>query len=1394
MNKGRLQFRHFESVFETREKAYKYLEDIVNSAYGEDNRLDESLMAEPIVVVYKDADKKPQAIVCIGVEGEKGEGTLKPYHIIDSAKLEEDIQSMSGSIGDIEQELREEIERAIAKEDTLQSEIDATQTGAGLENDGSYVPESTATYVSDATSLKDADTKLDEELARVEKARKDVTGQETDIYVPNQSLTERPIAYISDAESLNDADVKLDKAIQDLSSETVKNVVVDGVSGVVVDNLAVISISGDSIPIGPYENYEGKAVKPHPIHDDYTVLDAIKQLDLNLLDFTEKQTETLNGLHVVKVTSGLDSNVREAYDLVNKNGLVQENSDRILIYKDSSLEKVYLGHVDDYLPDYSSPVYVSGTGDTALCFIYLTVNGAYQLVPINVESFLEESEFKDGLEVNNHEVKVKIAQTSEPFLTVDENGVKLSGIQNAINAAKAEEETRATTAENYISGQVKTLTNTVTAFSAATVGEVTRLDTKISDETTRATAAENSISGIVNTFSAVTEAFSAKTVAEIARLDEKIGAETVRAKAIEKSLQDELDATQNGVGLNGDGTYKGHDSQSEGMVYITTATSIDNATVLLDKGIQAEKTRAIAAEELISGDVTTLSASTIAFSAKTVAEISRVDEKIDDLSAATETFSAATVGEVTRLDTKINNETTRATAAENSISGAVDTFSAATEAFSAATVSEIARLDSQSARNKVKSAGKTILVNEATEGTNLEVNIDNKTILSNNGELKTGLKVIPVAPDKLDSNVREAFMLVDNEGKPLDNTIIKIYKSSSLVSVQLIKIDNIDYVRITYIDNEGTTKTMDLNIQQLIFEAEFKDGLVVNENGEVRVKIDPTSEEFLTVSSEGVKVSGLKNAIDTSVAIETARATAAENSISGNVTTLSAETVAKFELMESGWNVLGSIKHTLEDTFVKSVAVGSAEDANKSLLRYYNDGDEHKYYASSNANDMYYDGIPLSTVIKNIKDEITQSGGDTNKFSAATVGEVARLDTKIGDETVRATAAENSISGTVNTFSAATKSEITRVDGKIDTETTRAEAAEKALQNELNKTQNGAGLNEDGSYTPHNTEGDMANYIKNATSLDEADIMLDSALKALKESMTGLTADINELSGQVETFSAATKNAISNVQSELDTTQAGAGLKANGSYNRHNTTDDMANYITNANSLDEADIMLDSALKTESDRATAAENSISGNVTTLSAETKTLSAATVSEIIRVDGKIDAETARAKAAEKALQDELDKSQLGAGLNEDGSYHRHNTADDMANYIKNATSLDEADIMLDSALKAESNRAITAEDSISGTVNTFSAATESIIKDLQEKLNEANSTIESLKTELKTLSGAVETIESKIVDNVYTTVKAMLQGTSKQIKVTPDDANEKIAIGFADDATFGQQNNG
>lgn len=44
----------------------------------------------------------------------------------------------------------------------------------------------------------------------------------------------------------------------------------------------------------------------------------------------------------------------------------------------------------------------------------------------------------NGLELNGHQFSVKKAEGSEAFLVVDENGVKVSGVQNAIGTAKSE--------------------------------------------------------------------------------------------------------------------------------------------------------------------------------------------------------------------------------------------------------------------------------------------------------------------------------------------------------------------------------------------------------------------------------------------------------------------------------------------------------------------------------------------------------------------------------------------------------------------------------------------------------------------------------------------------------------------------------------------------------------------------------------------------------------------------------------------------------------------------------------------------------------------------------------------------------------------------------------------
>lgn len=1305
MNTGRLQFRHFDGLFDSREQAYQYLTNIVDPTRGEDYRLNETLVGEPILVKYKDGNGNIQALVAVGTDGEPGQGAFAPYHIVDTAKLEEEIASLSGSSSGTAEELQHEIERAMAAEAALQDELDATQTGAGLNDDGTYTPNDESKYIKEATSLKDADNKLDAELARVEKARKDVTGQDTDEYVPNESLISRPIAYIADAESLNDADIKLDKAIQDLSKETVKNVEVDGVEGVIVDNVAVVSISGNSIPLGPYEEYEGRASHVHPIHDDYSVMEAIKQVDTNFIELAGSLNGKVDGLHLVKVTSGLDANVREAYDLVNKDGLPQENSARVLIYKDSSLYNVYLGHTDDRLEDHSSPVVTPGTGDTALCFIYLKVDGTYQLTAVNVQSFLQESEFLDGLRVDNHKVYVNIDPNSEEFLTVSPQGVKLAGVQAAIELAKGE-------------------------------------------------------------------------------------------------TQDELNAVETGAGLNSDGTYKGHDSQSEGMAYINTATSIDNATVLLDRGLKAEADRALDAETVINGKLTELSAGTIAEVARLDGSLSDTNNELNAVEAGaglngdgtynqhhtgvSYISTANSIDEATViLDNSLKAEADRAADAEDSISATVNTFSAAT-------VAEIERIDAAATRNKVKSTGGTIVVTEATEGTNLEANIDGKTILSDaSGVLGTGIKIVEVPSSEIsDTNVREAYRLVDNEGNKINDTIVKIYKSSSLVSVQLVTISGIDYVRITYIDNAGETQFMDLNIQELIFDAEFRDGLIVNGAGEVRVRIDSTSEDFLTVSENGVKLSGVQNAINNAVLIEANRATAAETAIANDVAGLSAATVA---FSSATVAEVARLDTKIEAETTRATTAEEGLDARLDAIEAVTVSGEK----AINVDNVGATANKLITLVLDADNVLTQSNNGLRTNLSLNYDSANQKVQLVG------------VGGTV--ISEFDSSDFVK-DGMI-----QSVVFDPATQ-KLTITWNTAAGHD-------STIIDLSSLVDVYTveSNSQKYLAIDNYVLSAKVNVTNGLAGYDklvELSGNVETLESSFetpgsyRHTISD--SMITSPTAGSAIAADKTLMRHYVEGGEKKYYVSSDAAD----MYYEGNKLSTEIATI-ENKITelsgGSEEVISELTETISefsSATMSEISRLDTKIEDETSRATTAEAAIANdvvslsagteaeigriedilsenervvseamnqikaELDRAEEGAGLNGDGTYHKHNTAGDMGNYIATATSLDNATVLLDAALKAK-------EDELAE----LSASTASEIANLKNQLAEASGTIETLQTQLQTLSGAVETISAQTAANVYAAVKDILMGTSREIKVTPNDTNETITIGFADDAIFG-----
>ena len=151
-----------------------------------------------------------------------------------------------------------------------------------------------------------------------------------------------------------------------------------------------------------------------------------------LVDLAKAVSETKKNAatyKITKVTTGLATNVKEAYQLVQTVNGQDTNIDvQIPIYKDQTLKSVELVAEDD-----------KHKKGQFMKYTYINADGADTIVYVDCSKLLAESEFKNGLALSDAgEVSVKIDSASEGFLTVGQNGVKLSGVTDAINSAKTE--------------------------------------------------------------------------------------------------------------------------------------------------------------------------------------------------------------------------------------------------------------------------------------------------------------------------------------------------------------------------------------------------------------------------------------------------------------------------------------------------------------------------------------------------------------------------------------------------------------------------------------------------------------------------------------------------------------------------------------------------------------------------------------------------------------------------------------------------------------------------------------------------------------------------------------------------------------------------------------------
>ena len=218
-------------------------------------------------------------------------------------------------------------------------------------------------------------------------------------YVKNTSAN-----YIQNATTFSDADNLLDSAIK--AEVIARENAISNLSSALTESL--------NDEIETRQRIEGQNGTAYTKNTTSTYISGATSMN----DADVKLDSAIKNLKLTAVTgtelTGLGENVKEAYKLIDGNSTI--HGDYIKIYKDSSLKSVAL----------------SGQ---ILNFTYILANGTETVVPVDMSAFLAESEYADGLQVNNHIISVKKDSSSESFLSVSANGIKISGVQDAINTA-----------------------------------------------------------------------------------------------------------------------------------------------------------------------------------------------------------------------------------------------------------------------------------------------------------------------------------------------------------------------------------------------------------------------------------------------------------------------------------------------------------------------------------------------------------------------------------------------------------------------------------------------------------------------------------------------------------------------------------------------------------------------------------------------------------------------------------------------------------------------------------------------------------------------------------------------------------------------------------------------
>ena len=555
--------------------------------------------------------------------------------------------------------------------------------------------------------------------------------------------------------------------------------------------------------------------------------------------------------------------------------------------------------------------------------------------------------------------------------------------------------------------------------------------------------------------------------------------------------------------------------------------------------------------------------------------------------------SAALLG--TTSDTKLNNTAfgyiakevaDRKTAIEN-----LDKTDTAVAKKFVTSVSETDGIISVS-RGEVTSTDKTVTLTDGTDGgIDLAVNVDETTIVKNSTsgklsvntvsaekvsvnnttagitsttaqaafkELKDKIDTVAVGAKSytiekqttgLETNVKEQYVLKEIVGEtstPVGQPI-NIYKDSAYKEIYLgtandtINTTNGTITKVeegekqslnyAYMKADGTYDLVKVDVSAFISESEKGNGIDIIGH-KIAIKLDTTGDDtgtgkFLTVGANGLKLDGVTTAITTAInALDVPADTATDSA--GFVSTKISETDGKVSNDSvsvdygdyAASNQKNGIATTLDTkTYVDGVVAGKNVSAEGDSYVNATASDNKVTVATQIGNLTFTQGSGSDSTLSGTANKLIDSSDAADKISQfvnARIGEdIAKLDSEI-----------------TSTNGMNVQVKVTETDGKISgVDITDNTASKNALDEEIK-----ARKAVDGQTGQTYAANAGTNYISGAKSLNDADVKLDTALKAVDDAMlTGILPS--------NAISVSTKaNKTQTVSLKLDTTTKPTGF------------------------------------------------------------------------------------------------------------------------------------------------------------------------------------------------------------------------------------------------------------